>query len=383
MSDGGFNQPARYLTAFSSLALRACAYIFLRWIPGQDLPPFIYTFIATYVPAFIYSLTHTPPFRIISDEVDIVTRETIDPDDAAKDVDPRYADQANPGAELDVEETVVVEERDSEILKTLITGLPSPTSLFWSSVTFFINVALVLMALDLIYTGPTFYPSHDLSLARVGYVSHDTARILVREPSAAQYPIFASYRHADSPVERSGVTIDTAWKASGRLDWLDDSTDHTGTFMLTHLKPDTRYQYVVSNNHTGHFTTAPRPGHTSTKVGKNGIFTFLHSSCLKNNVPYIPFRHPLTNTGLKYLSEALDGLKAQFMLFLGDFIYIDVPRRLGSTAEDYRREYRQVYASPEWSDATKDLPWIHVYVSISWHSTPRQCDSCNAQRRPN
>jgi len=363
MSDGDLNQSARYLTVASSIALRACTYVFLRWIPGHDLPPFIYTFIATYVPAFLYSLTHTSAFRVISDEVDIITRETIDPVDAAENIDPRYADQADPGAELDVVETVVVEERGPEIPKTLLTGLPSPTSLFWSSVTFLLNVALVLMALDLIYTGPTFYLSHDLSMARVGYVSHDTARILVREPSAAQYPLFASYRRADSPVERSGAAIDTAWKASGGLDWLDDSTDHTGTFTLNHLKPDTRYQYVVSNNHTGHFTTAPRPGHISDKVGKNGVFTFLHSSCLKNNFPYIPFRHPLTNPGLKYFSEALDGLKAQFMLFLGDFIYIDVPRRLGSTAEDYRREYRQVYASPEWSDATKDLPWIHVYVS--------------------
>lgn len=364
MSDGGLNQAARYLAAASSLSLRVCAYVFLRWIPGHDLPPFIYTFIATYIPAFIYNLTHTSPFHIISDEVDIVTRETIDPDDAAKDVDPRYTDQANPGAELDVEETVVVEERGPEILKTLLTGLPSPTSLSWSSITFFINMALVLMVVDLIYTGPTFHPSHDLSMARVGYVSHDTAKILVREPSAGHYPIFASYRHADSPIESGGDAVDTAWKASGRLDWLDDSTDHTGTFTLERLMPDTRYQYVVSNDHTGHFTTAPKPGHTSEKSGKNGIFTFLHSSCLKNNFPYIPFRHPLTNPGLMHFSEALKGLKAQFMLFLGDFVYIDVPRRLGSTAEDYRREYRQVYSSPEWNDATKDLPWIHVYVSL-------------------
>lgn len=48
------------------------------------------------------------------------------------------------------------------------------------------------------------------------------------------------------------------------------------------------------------------------------------------------------------------------MLFLGDFIYIDVPRRLGSDVETYRREYRQVYASPEWPSVSTDLPWIHV-----------------------
>jgi len=48
------------------------------------------------------------------------------------------------------------------------------------------------------------------------------------------------------------------------------------------------------------------------------------------------------------------------MLFLGDFIYIDVPHRFGTDAETYRREYRQVYASPEWPSVSSDLPWLHV-----------------------
>ena len=48
------------------------------------------------------------------------------------------------------------------------------------------------------------------------------------------------------------------------------------------------------------------------------------------------------------------------MLFLGDFIYIDVPKRFGATIEDYRREYRQVYASPDWPSVGQNLSWIHV-----------------------
>ena len=48
------------------------------------------------------------------------------------------------------------------------------------------------------------------------------------------------------------------------------------------------------------------------------------------------------------------------MLFLGDFIYIDVPHRFGTDVETYRREYRQVYSSPDWPAATANLPWIHV-----------------------
>lgn len=259
---------------------------------------------------------------------------------------------------MDVQETVILDERGPEAFNTIVTGLPSPTSLFWTTLTFLVNVALVLMTVDLVYRGVTFYPAQDLSMARVGYVSDRDARLLVREADAHKYPISASFRNVDPPLAGGA---DTTWKSSGRIDWLDDTTDFTGTFTLSGLRPDTRYQWALSNNHTGHFTTAPRTGRTSNRVGGAGSFTFVHSSCLKNNFPYVPFRHPLSNPGLKHFAQAVQNLKAQFMVFLGDFIYIDVPWRIGSTAENYRQEYRRVYASPDWNDATKDLPWIHVY----------------------
>lgn len=262
----------------------------------------------------------------------------------------------DPGRELVVEEGIELEEKDPQVLRTLLTGLPSPTSLAWSAITFLINAALVAMVADLVWRAHYFYPSHDLSMARVGYVSDTTAKLLIREPNATHFPIFASYRLADEPIYG-----DDAWKSAGSIDWLDDRTDFTGTFALTKLRPDTRYQYTVSTNHTGFFTTAPRIGQISTRAEKGDVFTFVHSSCIKLNFPYNPLSHPLSAPGLRYLAQTASDLKAQFMLFLGDFIYIDVPRRKGVDLETYRRDYRQVYASPDWPEAAKDLPWIHVY----------------------
>ncbi|EHK99563.1 putative Alkaline phosphatase D [Glarea lozoyensis 74030] len=62
------------------------------------------------------------------------------------------------------------------------------------------------------------------------------------------------------------------------------------------------------------------------------------------------------------MREVIDSIPGgpQFMLFLGDFIYIDVPKRFGVTTEDYRREYRQVYSSPDWPLVGQNLSWIHV-----------------------
>ena len=330
----------------------------------QHFPPILLTFFAIYVPSAIYSITHTAPYDVISDDVKVITKEPENGEELVNDVDSRYVNGDSGkevGEELDVEETIVVEKKDPEILKTLLTGLPSPSNSIWSAVTFLINLALIAMAMDLLYRTSRFYPSHELSMARVGFVSDSTAKILLREPDSSKLPVFVSYRHADPPFARiEGSPFDTSWKSGGSIDQLGESTDFTGTFELKSLRPDTRYQYVA-NNHSGYFTTAPRVGHTTTRLLNAGTFTFLHSSCLKNNVPYSPLAHPLSNQGLRYLSHALENLRAQFMLFLGDFIYIDVPQRQGSSVEDYRREYRQLYSSPDWPAAARELPWIHVY----------------------
>jgi alkaline phosphatase D len=60
------------------------------------------------------------------------------------------------------------------------------------------------------------------------------------------------------------------------------------------------------------------------------------------------------------LAEWIPALKPSFMLFLGDFIYFDVPATSAHTVENYRANYRRVYGSPSWPEATKELPWIHV-----------------------
>lgn len=236
--------------------------------------------------------------------------------------------------------------------------------------TFIINLLLVLMTLDLVYRGALFHQAHNLSIHRVGYVSESSAKILIREPDAARYPITVSYRYADSPLSPSGASRDTSWKTAGKLDWLDDNTDFTGVVEILGLAPDTKYQYTVGIKSDSSFVTAPRMGETSKRPMTQGVFTFLHSSCLKNGFPYNVFSHPLQSPGLRYLAELIPSLKAQFMVFLGDFIYIDVPGGNGRNVEDYRQHYRQVYASPDWEPAARGLPWIHVYddheVSNDW-----------------
>ncbi|KAL8684704.1 MAG: hypothetical protein Q9218_008177, partial [Villophora microphyllina] len=237
---------------------------------------------------------------------------------------------------------------------TILSGLPDPKSLWWTVATVGVNVVLCLFVVDLVYRAPLMYQSNDLSFARVGYVSDTTASLLIREPTTKKLPVFVSYRSAS---DASNGVSDDAWKAAGKVYWLSNDTDYTFTVSIKDLKPARRYQYAVSNNHTGYFTTAPNEGHVAPGTDK---LTFLTSSCIKPRFPYNPLSHPLSMPGFKHLAQWIPTLKASFMLFLGDFIYIDVPRRFGSEPETYRREYRQVYNSPDWPSVSQDLPWIHV-----------------------
>ncbi|RAH48512.1 alkaline phosphatase family protein [Aspergillus brunneoviolaceus CBS 621.78] len=205
--------------------------------------------------------------------------------------------------------------------------------------------------------GLVVYPSADITFSRIGYVSPTTANLLVREPDPAQLPLVIFYQPTDTEDS-------TRWTEEGMIYALDESTDYTTTVTIKGLKPSSPYRYSLSNNLTGSFVTAPMPG---TKQANR--LSFLTSSCMKANFPYNPLSHPLRIPGIEMMMETMARLpsllRPAFMLFLGDFIYVDVPQRFGSSVSHYRSEYHRVYSSPSWNrpeDSTPaiDLPWIHT-----------------------
>jgi len=333
----------------------------------QQAPPAIFALAAIYLVSYIIEFVNTSPYNIVEDEIVIVDR-FLPPREAAALGVPSGTE------EIDIVETVIAEEKPPHVFSTLLTGLPSATSLLASLATLLVNLALVGMVIDLTYRSHVFWPEHDLKFARLGYVAEDSARILVREPDVKQLPIFLSVRYADAPLS-TGVgnrALDSAWRAAGSTHWLNEDTDFTTTFTIKHLLPDTRYQYALSNNVSGYFITAPPVGQVSQRRDAHKTFSFMHTSCIKPRFPYDPREHPLAITGFKHLSKWIGALRPSFMMFLGDFIYVDVPQRHGKDIETYRRGYRQVYGSPDWPAVSStrwtstngpdyDIPWLHVY----------------------
>ena len=206
-----------------------------------------------------------------------------------------------------------------KISQGLALGLPSSELGFWNKIwngaVLAVNLLLVLGMFDVVCQGPIF---HELSFTRVGYVLMTTAKILLQEPHRTRLPVLLSY-HA---VLDGGLS--DPWKAGGDVFELSESTDYTATIGVSSLTPSTRCEYKTNNKHIGSFTTAPALGARGNKL------TFLTTSFIKPNFPYNPISDPLNIPSLHYLSNLLPSLKPAFMLFLGDFIYIDVPHHHGS-----------------------------------------------------
>jgi alkaline phosphatase D len=170
-------------------------------------------------------------YDVIADEIDVTVTEVEVEDQpptlgstAAHSHNLRNSDKpTHIEEEVDVEETVVLEERSPKLWRTLLTGLPSPTSALLSLATLLINVGLILAVTDFIYRGKALHPSDDLSFARIGYVSDSEAKLLVREPDQSRYPIFISMK-LNNPIPPHDSP---GWKSIGGINFSTNETDYT------------------------------------------------------------------------------------------------------------------------------------------------------------
>ncbi|EFX03544.1 alkaline phosphatase family protein [Grosmannia clavigera kw1407] len=332
------------LAQITSILIRILSYFFLRWVSAPIVPPVIFSLLAVNVPAFIFSHWAEPKYEVVGEEIDIIVTDT--------EVTNENGDGSEMG-EVNVSDTVILGRRSISPWRSLLLGAPSPSKLL-SLLAVAINVALVAMVADRLFSEHSVTAA-DLSFVRPGYISDTQAKFVIREPDQSKMPVSMQIRIKDAqPPFDSPV-----WQTVGGTRWTDNSTDYTVVLTVPLQNPVQRiYEWKTSNNHSGEFMAGPKAGKAPALF--NGSFTFVTTSCVLSRVPYSPLDHPLAIPGLRYLANVLPKLNAQFMLFLGDFIYSDVPRYWGKSVEDYRQKYRQVYASPDWKAVGQNLSWIHV-----------------------
>ncbi|KAK2602445.1 hypothetical protein N8I77_008975 [Diaporthe amygdali] len=329
------------LTSSSTIVIRAVSYFFLRW----PLAPIAFTAFAIYIPASISSFFHA----LQNGQEEVVTTQT------ARTLVHKEAN-GEVVEDIDVTDTQLIIEESGDISpwRTILAGVPNPSRLVLTLITFLINLSCVTMVADRLYS-EHLTPTDGLAFVRPGFISEKQAKFLVREPDQSKMPVTFEIRVKDNQLPFKTEDFITA---GGVLETSND-TDYTAVVDITVTHhPQLTYEWRTSNGFSGEFTSPPEAGRYPDKF--DGKFTFLSTSCIVNRLPYNPLDHPLSIPGIRHLSNLLPDLGAQFMLFLGDFIYADVPRLWGQSADNYRQKYRAVYASPEWPSVGQNLSWIHV-----------------------
>ncbi|KAJ2726986.1 hypothetical protein GGI07_000103 [Coemansia sp. Benny D115] len=246
-----------------------------------------------------------------------------------------------------------------------------------------LQLVLFAMVLDFVYR-PLIFPGNNLTIFRPGYVSHDSARLHIRYSEGGDLELrYRVVQQGELGVGQDAMAFahgtarqrqdNAPWESAGVFGSPTDATDYTTTTALINLRPSTKYLVELhSRQPTLHsssaflgsveFKTAPRPS-SPTKM------RFGTGSCIKPNFPYRPTLSPEIY-GFDSMLQHSDGL--DMIMFMGDFIYADLPVYFGTSAEDYRRLYRQVYMTQSSKRLLRKVPMLHVYddheIKNNWHN---------------
>ncbi|KAJ3814294.1 PhoD-like phosphatase-domain-containing protein [Lentinula aff. lateritia] len=264
----------------------------------------------------------------------------------------------------------------------VLLSLRTPSRIIrWTNIV--INSLIMLAFLDFC-ASPYFDHASDVVFSRIGAVSDKSAKILVRYPNLNE-------------------TIQLIWRESkpnaawnkGEILNLSQENDWADTVTLSGLWPSTKYEYALVGANASFlaypgsplaFRTFPDP-----HLPGGTHFRFVTSSCILPNFPYAPLQRrrikgfdllaeylfpsspairavnsttDRNDTGTPNSEETLDvhtTLPPSFLLFLGDFIYADVPIYFGNYKESYRRLYRRNYQSSSFRKIYERLPMFHIY----------------------
>ncbi|KAI9510376.1 PhoD-like phosphatase-domain-containing protein [Russula earlei] len=302
-----------------------------------------------------------------------------------------------------------VTNKNKDVLWELLFSLPATR--LTSIITLSINTLLILFAADFVFA-PLIDSATDVIFTRVGAVYPDAVKIVVRYPlsgtNATEHDVLLLWRPATAASAES-------WTDGPTLH-LQPEFDWTNTAKLTKLWPSTEYEYVLAHTNKTVLPYPPSPIRFRTfpdpRLPTGSHFRFVVSSCLKPNFPYAPlknrrikgfdlladylFAKPTvvdTPGPVAYVKandnptespiplehnvevnsndsepavvpaalEAKSVAPTEFMLFLGDFIYADVPIYYGDSKHAYRRLYRRNYNSASFRKVFERLPVIHAY----------------------
>ncbi|KAH9924002.1 PhoD-like phosphatase-domain-containing protein [Epithele typhae] len=369
-----------------STLYRIVVYLFLQVVPKGEAKYLIPALYALYV---VFSYSAVPVFsHLVAVKKEVVAGESKEKN-------------GHPVTDVSLSETPVVvplsEPFDwSSALTTIIFSVPSPIRALRLA-NLAINTLLLLAVADFVAV-PYFDDASGVVYTRVGALYPDAAKIVVRYPAhnATDNLVRLSWRQ----VNPKATSNDAPWR-DGPTTNLTSDLDWVQTVRLSGLWPKTTYEYRFHDANNTLLSYPPEPIRFRTfpdpRLSSGSNFRFIASSCMTPNFPYMPFQgrrlkgldlladyiwppEPSASTAPDFETppdsvEELEGDRPpppelrltpappppEFMIFMGDFIYADVPVYFGDDAEAYRRLYRRNYNSPSFRKVYERLPIFHTY----------------------
>ncbi|EIW60738.1 uncharacterized protein TRAVEDRAFT_146378 [Trametes versicolor FP-101664 SS1] len=382
-------------SAFSTL-YRILAYAFLEVAPQSHLKYVLPVLYIAYVAASHYGAPAFSEVVAVKEESVTIAEKSETNGDVVTDV-------------VVSETTAIVPVVESPTLKsalaTVVFSIPSPVRALRRA-NLVINTLLLLATAEFVFF-PYFDSASDVVFTRVGALYPDSAKIVVRYPStnATENLVHVVWRQADDKTDS-----DAPWR-EGPVANLTAEHDWVQTVRLQGLWPTTQYEYRFQDINSTvlpypatpiRFHTAPDP-----RLHSGSYYRFIATSCMTPNFPYSPLSgrrlkgmdllaeylwpsqrtstpapSPAPAVAAQNTSETADSTSAdnatapaavnttssvesvaltEFMVFMGDFIYADVPAYFGDDKEAYQRLYRRNYNSPSFRKVYERLPIIHTY----------------------
>jgi hypothetical protein len=220
---------------------------------------------------------------------------------------------------------------------------------FWFFIATLITSFSCMMLLLAFCLPEGFYPSSGLTLRRLASVTADSAALWIRDPTLGENAeVRLEYRinGTSDPFDLS--TDSTTLNADG---------DYTGFVRLSGLTAATTYEVRFKQHPEDrlYFKTHPVPG-------SSNKFSFYFGSCFLHNFPYFQ-----EAPGFGYV---LDNLKPDLFMFIGDFIYADIPYFRGDDIESYKSLYRHALMNSHVQRALRTLPNYQMWDGTHLNQTP-------------
>ncbi|KZS99334.1 Metallo-dependent phosphatase [Sistotremastrum niveocremeum HHB9708] len=253
------------------------------------------------------------------------------------------------------------------LYRVLVSHRTTTRPLSWAAL--LLNALFFTCSLDFVLR-PRLESYDDLTFSRVGAVQPTSVKISLRYPDMSD-GVMILWR------SNSSASDDVSW-LSGPVVHPDPENDWLAVATLDGLNPGHVYQYRLAHPNASFLPTSAHTFRTfpDPRVTSGAKFRFMVSSCVLPNFPYIPFganRIPGFDKLSQYLSSHFQDIHRsiqlnstlpspiEFLLFLGDFIYADVPYYFGASSEAYTRMYRRNYASSSFRAIYEQLPIFHIY----------------------